>query len=115
MEVLLVIGRFDVDGGVEMTVNQAYINIQKKCGLGGVDVSSELNGLMALEVFKELGEGVGSVGQKEEDIIDKPQPKTGLIKCRIKHVLLKEVHEQVSVGCCHAGAQGGKVVPLAWR
>ena len=33
----------------------------------------ELDGLAAVEVFKELGEGVGTMKLKEENVIDKMQ------------------------------------------
>jgi hypothetical protein len=37
MEVLLEVGGFDMDRGVELTLIQAYINVQK-CDFGGGDV-----------------------------------------------------------------------------
>ena len=34
-----------------------------------------MDGIMAVEAFKELGEGVGSMGPKKENVIDKMQPE----------------------------------------
>ena len=44
-----------------------YINIQK-CDFGG---GGELDGIAAVEAFKELGEGVGTMRLKEENVINK--------------------------------------------
>ena len=63
MEVLLEVGRFDMDGGVELTMIHAYIDVQK-CDFGGEGVPGELDGIAAVEAFKELGEGVGTIGGK---------------------------------------------------
>jgi hypothetical protein len=49
-----------MDGGVEMTLTQSYIDVQK-CDFGGGSVPSEFNGIAAVEAFKELGEGVGTM------------------------------------------------------
>ena len=74
MEVLLEVGRFDIDGGVELTMIHTYIDIQK-CDFGGGGVPGELDGIAAVEAFKELGEGVGSMGLKKENVIDETQPE----------------------------------------
>ena len=71
--VLLEVG-FDTDGGVDMTLIQAYINIQK-CDFGGGSVPGELDGIAAVEAVKELGEGVGTMGPQEENVINKTQPE----------------------------------------
>ena len=39
----------------------------------------ELDGIAAVEVFKELGEGVGSMGPKKENVIDETQPEAGFL------------------------------------
>ena len=41
--VLLEVGWFDMDGGVEMTLIQAYIDVQK-CDFGEGGVAGELDG-----------------------------------------------------------------------
>ena len=46
--------------------------------LGRRGVLSELNGIMATEVFKELSEGVGVVTPEKVDVTDKPQPEAGI-------------------------------------
>ena len=51
--VLLEVGRFDMDGGVELTMIHTYIDIQK-CDFGGGGVLGELDGIVAVEAFKEL-------------------------------------------------------------
>ena len=74
MEVLLEVGRFDMDGGVELTMIHTYIDIQK-CDFGRGGVPGELEGIAAVEAFKELGVGVGTMGPKEENAIVKTQPE----------------------------------------
>ena len=57
------VGEFDVDRIVEITMIQVHIDVQK-CDLGGEDVPSELDRIVAVETFKQLDEGVGTVGQR---------------------------------------------------
>ena len=47
MEVLLKVGGFDMDDGVELTLIQAYINVQKY-NFGGEGVPGELDGIAAV-------------------------------------------------------------------
>ena len=58
MEVLFEVGGFDIDRGVEMTLIQVYIDVQK-CDFGGGVVPSELEGLAAVRLsrnwVRELG------------------------------------------------------------
>ena len=61
LEVLLEVGGFEMDGGVEMTLIQAYIDVQK-CDFFRRGVPGELDGIAAVEAFKELGKGVGTIG-----------------------------------------------------
>ena len=74
MEVLLEVGRFDIDGGVELTMIHTYFDIQK-CDFGGGGVPGELDGIATVEAFKELGEGVGTMRPKEKKAIDKTLPE----------------------------------------
>ena len=67
MEVLLEVGRFEMDGGVELTMIHMHIDIQK-CDFGGGGVPGELGGIAAVEAFKELGEGVETMRPKEENV-----------------------------------------------
>ena len=53
IEVLLEVGRFDMDGGVELTMIHTYMNVQK-CDFGGGGVSGELHGIATVEAFKKL-------------------------------------------------------------
>ena len=67
----------------------------------------ELDGIAAVEAFKELGEGVGFMGPKKENAIDKPQPEAGFLDSGVKEILFKETHEQVGIGRGHTGAHSG--------
>ena len=44
--------------------------------VGGFDMDI----ITAVEMFKELDEGVGSVGPEKEDLMDKLQPNAGIIR-----------------------------------
>jgi hypothetical protein len=52
---LLEVGGFDMDVGVEMTTTQAHIDI-RKCDFLAGGVLSEFDGIASVEAFKELGE-----------------------------------------------------------
>ena len=67
---MLEVVRFDVDGGVELTMILMYIDVQK-CVFGGGGVPGEWDGIAAVEAFKELGEGVGTMRPKQENVINK--------------------------------------------
>ena len=57
MRILLMVGGFDVDGGVELTLVDVSINIQESdMGLGGVP--GEVDRIATVEPFKEGDEGV---------------------------------------------------------
>ena len=88
-----------------MSVIQVHINVQK-CDLGGVSVPSELDRIMTIETFRQLGKGVRTNGPEEGDVIYKPQPDAGLIKSEKKKVLFKESHEKFCIRRSHAGAHG---------
>ena len=45
---------------------------------------SELDGIMAIKTFKELGKNVGTMTPDEEYIINNLQPKAGLLKSGMK-------------------------------
>ena len=55
--------------------------------------------------------GVGALGSKEDNVIDKPQPVAGLIKFGVKEVLFKKVHDQrIELRVMLAGAtRSGKI------
>ena len=108
MEVLLEVGRFKMDEGVELTMIHTYINIQK-CDFGGGGVPGKLDGIATVEEFKELGEGVGIMGPLEENVINKTQPEAGFLDSGVKEILFKETHEQVGIGRGHTGAHGGSL------
>jgi hypothetical protein len=91
MEVLLEVGRFDMDGGMELTMTHTDIHVQK-CDFRGGGVPGELDGIAAVDAFKELGEGVGTMRPKEENVIDKTQPEAGFLDSRVKEILFKETH-----------------------
>ena len=54
------VDRFDMHGGVELAMIHMYIDIQK-CNFGGGGVPGEMVGIAAVEAFKDLGEGVGTM------------------------------------------------------
>ena len=58
MEVLLGVGGFDVDRGAERTVVNTDIDVQKS-DMGRGSVPGEVDGILTVELFKEIGEGVG--------------------------------------------------------
>ena len=61
VEVLLGVGRFDVDRGAEMAIFNMDIDIQKgDMGRGGVP--GEVGGILTVELFKEISEEVEPMG-----------------------------------------------------
>ena len=58
VEVLLGVGRFDVDRGAEMAIFNMDIDVQKG-DMGGGSVPGEVDGILIVELFKEISEGVG--------------------------------------------------------
>ena len=72
-------------------------------------MSSDMNGVMAIEAFNKLSKRVGAVGQEQEYVIGKPYPVTGLVKFGMKEILFKKVHEQVSIGWGHLRAHDGSL------
>ena len=91
MELLLEVGRFEMYGGAELTMIHTYIDVQK-CDFGGGGVPGELDGIAAVEAFKELGEEVGTMGPKKENIFNKTQPEAGFLDSGVKEILFKETH-----------------------
>ena len=61
VEVLLGVGRFDVDRSAEMTMFNTDIDVQKS-DMGGGSMPGEVDGILTVELFKEMGEGVGPMG-----------------------------------------------------
>ena len=51
---------------------------------------------MIIEIFKELGEVVGTMRPEEEDVTDKIQSEARLLKSGMKEFLFKEAHEQLA-------------------
>ena len=58
LEVLLGVGRFDVDRGAEMAIFNTDVDVQKG-DMGGGSVPGEVDGILTVELFKEISEGVG--------------------------------------------------------
>ena len=58
-----------------------------------------------------LGEGVGTMRPKEENVVDKTQPETEFSESRVKEILFKETHEHVSIGAIRVSM----AIPLTWR
>ena len=61
VEVLLGVGGFDVDRSSEMTMFNIDTDIQKS-DMGGGSVPGEVDGILTVELFKEISEGVGPMG-----------------------------------------------------
>ena len=58
MKVLMEVGRFDMDGGVQLAMVHTYIDIQK-CDFRRGGVPIEYDGIAAVEAFRELVEELG--------------------------------------------------------
>ena len=58
---------------------------------------SEFDGILAIEAFKELVEGLGTMRLREEDVINKMQPEAGLLESRMKVIFFTETHDQDGV------------------
>ena len=61
VEVLLGVGGFDVDRGAKMTMFNTDIDVQKS-DMGKGSVPGEVDGIPTVKLFKEISEGVGSMG-----------------------------------------------------
>ena len=105
VEILLEVGRFDMDGSMELTVINVHIDVQES-DLGGGGVPCAVDMIVIVESFKDGGEGVRTMGPKKECVVDEAQPKAGFVKLGIKEILLKVACEQVRIGRGHTGAHG---------
>jgi hypothetical protein len=74
VEVLLVVGGFDVDGNAETRLVNKDVNIQEgDMGMGdGPDKSDRV---ATIEAFKEQKKGIMTMSPQQEDINNKPEPK----------------------------------------
>ena len=61
VEILLGVGGFNMDRGVELAMVDADIDIQKG-DVGGGSVPGELDRIAAVELFQESSEGVRPMG-----------------------------------------------------
>ena len=61
VEVLLGVGGFHVERGVEMTMFSMDIDVQKS-DMGGGSDPGEVDGIPTVELFKEISEGFGPMG-----------------------------------------------------
>ena len=70
---------------------------------------------MAVDAFKDLGDGVGAMRPKEENVIDKTQPEAGFFESGDKEILFKETYEEASIGrghmCDHVDSLNLEVMP----
>ena len=60
MQVLLMVGGFDVDRGAELTLVNVNIDIQES-NMGPGGVPGEVDRIATVEPFKEGGEGFGTI------------------------------------------------------
>ena len=106
MQILLMVGRFDVDGGAKLTLVDVNIDIEEgDMGLGGVP--GEVDRIATVGPFEEGDEGVWTMWLEYEYVIDKPQLEAGFIGLGVKEILLKVAHEQISIGGGHPGSNDG--------
>ena len=61
VEVLLEVGRFDVDRGAEMDIFNMDVDVQKGAR-GGGSAPGEVDRILTVELFKEISEGVWPMG-----------------------------------------------------
>ena len=82
-----------MDEGMGITIIQTYINVESD--LRGC-VPGEIQRVESIELFKDLGEGVGVMGPKGEDIVYDKQPEAELTQLRAEVVLFKETQEGIA-------------------
>ena len=73
VEVLLVVGGFDVDGGAEIKLVKD-VNIQEGDMERG-DGPGKSDRIATIEALKEEEKGIMNTSPQQEDIINKPEPK----------------------------------------
>jgi len=74
VEVLLVVGGFDVDGGAEVRLVNKDVNIQEG-DMGRGDGPGKSDRIATIEALKEEEKGIMTMSPQQEDIINKPEPK----------------------------------------
>ena len=73
VEVLLVVGGFDVDGCAEVRLVNKDVNIQEG-DMGRGDGPGKLDRIATIEALKEEEKGIMTMSPQQEDI-NKPEPK----------------------------------------
>ena len=77
MQILLMVGGFDVDGGAELNLVDMNIDIQEgDMGLGGVP--GEVDRIPTVEPFKEGDEGVWTMWPEYEYVVKNLSQRLGL-------------------------------------
>jgi hypothetical protein len=73
---------------------------------------SKLDGIAAVEAFKELGEEVGTMRSKEKmTLIKYSQPGARFLESRVKEILFKKAHEHVGIGGSYSHAAIMGLIP----
>ena len=71
------VGGFDKDRGVEMTLTQVHVDVQKR-DFGGRGVPNKLDGIAVVEALDHESEG--------GNVIDKVQPEGRFLECGVKKI-----------------------------
>ena len=74
VEVLLVVGGFDVNGDAEVRLVNKDVNIQEGDMERG-DGPSKSDRVASIEALKEKEKGIMTMSPQQEDIINKPESK----------------------------------------
>ena len=74
VELLLVVGGFDMDGGAEATLVNKDVNIQEG-DMGRGDGPGKSERVATIEALKEEEKRIMTMSPQQEDIINKPEPK----------------------------------------
>jgi hypothetical protein len=72
VEVLLVVGEFDVDGGAEVRLVNKDVNIQEG-DMGRGDGPGKSDRVATIDALKEEENGIMTMSPEQEDIINKPE------------------------------------------
>ena len=79
VEVLLMVGGFDVDGCAEVRLVNKDVNIQEGDMWRG-DGPSKSDRVATVEALKQKEKGIMTMSPQQKDIINKPEPKIKLNK-----------------------------------
>ena len=99
VEVLLVVGEFDVDKGAEARLINKDDNIQEG-DMGRGDGPSKSDRVVSTEALKEKEKGMMTMSPQQE-VINKCELKVRFRVFCVQKVLLQRSHEEISIGVGH--------------